>query len=267
MHNGRKVALYYVREKHWEFSQAVADCWKPDLIIPSTKELYVPGALHLITGMQFGSFATYLQVLNSGDPYIYFDKGYFNSKKPGVFDRVRATRNHFQKNWVDPCMPADRWEALGLDVAHPACSREDSHILVCPPSSMESAHIAGCNRITWTIDIVKELRKHTKRPIMLTRKGDTLTLAERFSNCHALVCVTSNMAVDALLAGIPVYCHPFAAAAPVANPLANLHTIDCPRPMHFPLESWLRSLAYGDFSRQEILNGTCKQILDQEKAL
>jgi hypothetical protein len=72
---------------------------------------------------------------------------------------------------------------------------------------------------------------------------------------------TSNVAVEAIVAGVPAFVSRYSAAAPMAGMLDTLeHRIETP-PMPDGREGWAASLAYGQFTLAEIASGYCAEIV------
>jgi hypothetical protein len=82
-------------------------------------------------------------------------------------------------------------------------------------------------------------------------------LADDLRNCWALVTHSSNVAVDAVLMGIPVFVAPTCPAAPVGNlDLAKLETPDMP-----DRARWFDSLMAQQFTVDEMRSGLAKEYL------
>jgi hypothetical protein len=126
--------------------------------------------------------------------------------------------------------------------------RTGSKILVCPPSD----HVAklfgleGWERVT-----LATVKQHTDRPIKVRRKGDPRTFAADVSDAHCVVAHNSIAAVEAVTLGVPVFVDRSSAAAPVG--LTDLTKIEIP--VYPDRDEWVRSLAYGQFTREEMQSG------------
>lgn len=99
--------------------------------------------------------------------------------------------------------PEDRWPLLNTGL-HPWRSAGD-HILVLPSRGIGAPAI-GMPR-EWPVQIVKRLRKQTRRPIKIRpHPGDkNADLTDDLRNCHAVVTWGSGAAVKAIAAGIPAF--------------------------------------------------------------
>lgn len=138
---------------------------------------------------------------------------------------------------VPPILP---WRADGDDV------------LVIPPSAAIE-QLFGVQG--WLQRTLERLKRCTQRRVVVSFKGDAAPLSHRLAGKWCVVTWTSNVAVEAACAGIPVFCHTESAAAPVGNWLADLENrIERPR-MPDGREQWAAALAAGQFTVREIAEG------------
>lgn len=187
--------------------------------------------------------------------WIYLDNGYF---RPGHYDGFfRVTRNAYQ--YIDSGPPDhDRLRRLGIEIKPWRLSGR--HVLVCPPSSVSAEHL-GLNRAEWLTSVTQILARRTDREIRIRLKpigGTAVPLAADLKDCHAVVTFNSNVAVEALIAGVPVFCHPISAAAPLARQEVNL--IEDP---YLPdtRPDWAARLAANQWTLDEMRDGTCARAL------
>jgi hypothetical protein len=188
----------------------------------------------------------------SGQYFFYVDHAYF-SRGHGVSYRV--TRNRYEAGLVREC-PRDRIAAH--DVVLKPWQRGGRSVLVCPPTDyFMAAH--GC--ADWLETTLQALHRHTDRPIVVRRKpqpGETVEpLAEALSKAHALVTHSSNVAIEAVVAGVAVFVSPSSAAAPMG--LTDLSLIETP--VYPERDKWLAHLAYCQFSFEEMRSGAAWRML------
>lgn len=221
-------------------------------MVPAEREQIEPGALHLVGGLQHGSLSIMKQVLSGRDPYVFADRAYFGGG-PGT-DRLRLTLSAYQQDWVT-VRPDDRLRALRVDFK--PWRNSGRHILLVPPGP------AICELFElgdWCGKTLRRLSACTDRPVEVSFKGDPRPLAERLAGCHCVVTYSSNVAVDAIVAGVPAVCAPMAAAGPVASHLDELEReIEAPRMQD--RELWAASLAYGQFTIDEIRSGYARAVV------
>jgi hypothetical protein len=89
------------------------------------------------------------------------------------------------------------------------------------------------------------------RELRVRTRDETRPLADDLRDCWALVTHSSNVAVDAAIAGVPVFVQPTSPAAPVGQ-----FDFDFGNPVMPARKWWLRSLASQQFSISEMADGT-----------
>lgn len=121
-----------------------------------------------------------------------------------------------------PAAPRGRWLALNLDVA-PWRRSGAGHLLVCGQRGIGSPEMASPRG--WAEATAARLKAESPgRPVRLRphpgRDVPTVSLADDLAGAAACVVWSSNCAVAALLAGVPVYyAAPTCIVAPAATPL------------------------------------------------
>lgn len=238
--------VYHVRQKMPWVLAALAEGARADML-PADGFPLDRTRTCIIGGLQHGSLELMQQVRDSGfRNYLFVDAAYFDAGRAGHRQRFRVVPGAYLQNWIEP-MPADRWEALPVSLA--PWRKDGRWILVAPPSSPETEGLFRAEG--WLGRTVRTLGEHTDRPIKVRRKGDPETLAEALAGAYAVVTFQSNIAVDAILAGVPVFVDPINAAAPVGQTdFAKIET-----PVYPEREPWAHSLAYGQFTLLEMSSG------------
>lgn len=249
-----RIAHYFVEEKNRHIGEAICAGWGAERVSSHIGKP-VPGALHLIAGLQFGALEILMQVRAAREDYVFFDRAYFDGG-PGS-NWLRVVPRAYQHHWVQDLPPA-RAEALRLESRLRAWRAAGRHIMVVPPSD---AICRLFNLGDWEAQTLARLQRCTDRPVDVSRKGDPRPLAERLADCHAVVTWTSNVAVEAVCAGVPVFCSSESAARSVSGWLGSLEH-DIERPTIAPArELWLRSLACGQWTLDEIAAGEAMAFL------
>ena len=241
---------YFINKKNAHHGEAIAKGFDAEKVSPDRLQ---SGCLHLIGGLQHGSLGLMKQVRSHGEPYVFFDRAYFNGG-PGS-NRLRVVPGEYQKNWITMDEP-DRFQRTGVQLK--PWRQDGKHIMLVPPANDAIKDLFGIHK--WQANTLHRLAGCTDRPIMVSVKGDPRPLAERLKDCWCVVTWTSNVAVEAICAGIPAFVSRHSAAAPVAGPLDQLeYLIDSP-PMPYR-DRWAWSLAYGEFSVDEIASGYASSIV------
>lgn len=181
----------------------------------------------------------------SGHDWFYGDHAYF-----GRFQFYRVTRNAWQHDGSGDAGP-ERFRLFGIEIT--PWQRDGRHVLVCPPDG-PFAKLMGFDADAWLADVLAQLGMHTERPVTVRRRDASTPLAEALRDCWALVTYMSNAAVEAVLAGVPVFCLGPCAARTMG--LSDLSLIESPiRPDG--REQWAWNLASNQWTLSEIASGEC----------
>ena len=139
-----------------------------------------------------------------------------------------------------------------------------SYVLVCPSSNGINNYLDMPN---WTNDTIEQIKRYTDRPIRLRHKprgrgtsGPSeakVPLSEDLKDAWCVVTSCSLVAVEAQCMGIPVICH----EKSFAKEIAGQDLADIEDPFFVGAEEWLWSLAYQQFTPDEIANGKAVEIM------
>lgn len=209
-------------------------------------------------GILRGTGEIFKQCEIDGDPYLYVDHSFFSATRSPVFrgdysGYFRCIKNNRTAHEIDD-FDDQRLQELNLDVKPWRTNGE--HIVVAPLSNYVASYL-GLDSEEWLKRIITGLSQLTDRDIVVKPKNDDTPLLEMLKDAWALIAYDSNAAVDAALAGIPVFVAEHAAAAPVGNLLLN----DIENPQMPDRHKWLAWLSNQQFTLHEIENGTAKSII------
>jgi len=182
---------------------------------------------------------------------FYGDHGYF-----GRDEYYRITRNAFQHLGLGEGS-SKRFEAHDKTIE--PWKKRGAHILVAPPPQV-NAMLFGFNSEGWIQGVLGNLKAFSNRPVRVRHKAHKPmrklkappTLKEDFEDCWAVVTWRSNVAVEAILAGIPVFCTGLCAAYIMG--LSDLGQIESPV---YPdnRKQWASVLANNQWTLDEIADG------------
>lgn len=153
-------------------------------------------------GILRGTSAAYATAQNNGLDWYELDNGYF---RRGHFDGYyRISRNgltvSYDRKLADH-LNFDRWRSLGF-VIRDWVENRDGHFLVCPPTdAIEQFY--GLEAGQWEINTVRELSKHGRMIKVRRKDAGQVPLSDDLRGCFCVVTFNSNVALDALLEGIP----------------------------------------------------------------
>ena len=212
---------------------------------------------------------------------MYGDNGYFlpGKKENGHY---RITKNALQHDGGgeyprSKVETLTRWRQLGIKIK--PWRKNGNQIVVCPPGRLFGATF-GFDADEWLRVTLKTLRKYTDRPLVVRAKmswsdvkplysmfvTDNTTralpgsLAADIEGAWALVTKSSNSAVEAAIAGVPVFCTDSCGASAVG--LSDLREIESPR-MDGNREKWAAILASNQWSLKEIREGLAWKMLNE----
>jgi hypothetical protein len=127
---------------------------------------------------------------------FYGDHGIF-----GRYRYYRIARNAYMPDGRGPSdgarfrrfnRPIQPWRTTGRTV------------IVCPQTAIYFG-LFGLDRDAWLDMVTSALRAHTDRPIIIRDKRDRRPIETDLRDAWAVVCFSSSSALDALIAGVPVF--------------------------------------------------------------
>lgn len=188
-------------------------------------------------------------------PFWHLDNGYYD---PAGGFRSGYYRMTYRGLWpvLIPNPPAIRPLRAGRPKLRP-WRTTGGHILVALPGESYGVSI-GLNMPAWIAGIRDHIRPYTDRPILWRPKGCRRKLSADLLGAWALVTHSSNVAVEAVLAGYPV----FVAATNPAAPVGNLDLSALERPQTPERGRWLASLLAQQFTVEEMANGAARPLLE-----
>lgn len=215
-----------------------------------------------------------LDCLNRGVEFYYMDTGYFgnfpNAGNPsGIKKYHRIVKNSLQKSTTE-IRPVDRWQALVNDDDRLGWTgwKKDGDKILLIVSHQKSCQYFGYNMSQWLDETIATIKKHTDMQIVIRHKGarhdrnrDNIYIALD-KQIFATVAFNSIAAMESIAYGVPAFVTVPCAASPLA--LTDLTKIATPwYPHHKLVAQHCHTLAYGQFSQEEIANGTAWKILNE----
>lgn len=188
-------------------------------------------------------------IRKAGLPWFYGDHAYFGRR---VYYRI--TRDAYQHSGAGET-DGRRLETLGIKVQ--PWQRSGADVLVCPPDWGWSRLMATDPNL-WLADVQRKLKANTDRAIVIRKRNSTAPLADDLARAWAVVTYTSNVAVDALLAGVPVFVTGDCAARSMGR--SDPVNIEFPRRPD-DRERWAGVLADNQWTMDEIAAGSAWEKL------
>ena len=217
--------------------------------------------------------------------FYYLDTGYFgNFISPGnpggrkLFHRV--VKNDLQKHWLENC-PSDRWkEICKIDPRYQwkgwkIGRRQGNKILIIVPNR-KSCVFYGYDtdpyvnkEKPWLMNTIETIKKHTDMEIIVREKGSRSARQHHSifdaldQGVFATVAFNSIAAIESIAYGIPAFVTVPCAASPLA--LTDLSKILTPLYSdETVVQQHCASLAYGQFTAEEIIHGTAQKLLTRD---
>jgi hypothetical protein len=213
--------------------------------------------------------------------FYYMDTGYFgNFISPGnpngkkLFHRI--VKNDLQKHWVEE-YPSDRWQEIcKIDPRYQwkGWKKKGRKILIIVPNRKSCVFYGYDNdpyingEKPWLLNTIETIKKHTDMEIVIREKGSRSARQHHSifdaldEDIFATVAFNSIAALESVIYGIPSFVTVPCAASPLA--LTDLSQIEKP---FYPVESLVQqqcaSLAYGQFTVEEIADGTAWKLLQK----
>jgi len=206
--------------------------------------------------------------------FFYMDTGYFGNfvcqgNPSGKKKWTRVVKNDLQKHWLEQ-FPSDRWNNLTKwdpRLKWPGWKTGGNKILVVVPNS-KACVFYDKDLQSWLNSTITTIETHTDMPIIIREKGSR---SQRHSHSiydaldqgvFATVVFNSIAAIESIAYGVPAFVTVPCAASPLA--LTDLSMIATPwYPDPELVAQHCHSLAYGQFTHEEMANGTAWKILNQ----
>lgn len=252
--------------------QGIRKCGDEPILRTSTSYRGVPPTrIAIFYGLALGLARIKSDYERSGRTAVYCDLGYWTRRiasRHDGFHKVAVNDRHPTAYLMRINHTPERFERHG--VAIQPWREEGRHILVAGMSA-KAAVAEQLHASRWEERTIGKLKHLTRRPIIYRPKpnwhgaraiaGATFDrdtpLREVLKNCHAVVTHHSNVAVDALMAGVPVFCEK--GVASLFSPL-GLESIEKPL-MPEGREQWAWNLAWTQWNLQEMREGLAYRYL------
>lgn len=205
--------------------------------------------------------------------YYYIDTGYFGNypSKENIIGKklwMRVVKNEMQLSKLREC-PTDRWESLVAGderLKWRGWKSKGNRILLVMPNP-KACLAYGFDIDQWKDSTIQEIKKHTDMEIEVRYKQSrddrkwVDSIYDAFDrDIYATVTFNSIAALESVLYGIPAFSTVPCAATPlISNDLSSIMTPYKPR--EDIILSHCYSLAYGQFTVEELYDGTAWNIL------
>ena len=207
--------------------------------------------------------------------FYYIDTGYLgnfpsvgNTSGKKIWHRV--VKNDLQHS-VAQDVPPDRWHNLLKQDPrlqwHGWKNHNEKILLVLPNPKACRYYDIDCD--TWVSETTEKIKTYCDLPIEVRVKGARSERNHGYSiysafdsGVYATVSFNSIASLESVLYGIPAFVSVPCAASPLAS--TDLSMLKDPhRPLQDTILKQCQTLAYGQFTQEEIANGTAWKILNE----
>lgn len=205
--------------------------------------------------------------------FYYVDRPYWGETRRHPF-HVKVVKNNHLKNWMEK-RPDDRFKKSFPWPIHP-WKKNGRNIVVCPPSNAIQEFFGVQD---WLDNTLKTLKENTDRPVIVKTKGYNPIIGYDnqgamkvigkdnnpplgkldWNDTYAIVTYNSNITLEATTKGIPCFTDVHNACAPISE--TDFSKIETPK--YVDREPLYHSMAYGQFTSEELSNGYVWRILDE----
>jgi hypothetical protein len=199
------------------------------------------------------------QAIEDGRPFWLLDNGYYKSSSFG-----KHMIGHFEltyKGIVPVLMQNPDYDRFP-DVLEPWQDNPRGHVVIGLPGN-GFGKVIGLNMDDYIRKIVGKVKRTTDRRIIVRQKYERRSIDADLAGAYCLVTHSSNVAVDAIVRGIPAIVASTSPAAPVARTsLKQINDLVRPDRVH-----WWASLMCQQFTPQEMAAGVAwkymKRVMEQ----
>jgi hypothetical protein len=224
-------------------------------------------------GVLRGTHLVYNWAKKNKIDFYYMDRPYWGETRNAPF-YTKVVKNNHLKNWIE-VRPDDRFKKSFPWPIKP-WNKKGKNIIVCPPSNAIKEFFGVHD---WLDNTMATLKASTDRPIIIKNKGYnpimgydkdggmTVTGKDNtapsgpidWDDAFAIVTYNSNISLEATTRGIPCFTDEHNACAPISE--TNIAKIETPK--YIDREPLYHSMAYGQFTAEEVSNGYAWKVLDE----
>lgn len=276
-----KVAVYFASTNSRSvlvgqaMHRGLLKCGQDADLIASSKYIRPQHDIAVFYGLGDGLSKIFHEYPAAGRKVIFIDLGYWGRKKKTKFDgyhKLIINGRHATEYFQNKRHDHDRFKQFGIPIKP---WRADGRNIVVVGMSGKGATAEGFAPQQWEKHAIERLRQISRRPIVYRPKPTWIgaqpipgsiwmkdeTIDEVLRDAYAVVTHHSNVAVDAILAGVPCIC-PFGVASVMsAHHLEDIDNLRRPDAR----EQWAADIAHTQYSLAEMMNGVAWQYLQNER--
>ena len=193
--------------------------------------------------------------------YFYIDNGYLkpsihrNGDYSGYYRVTKNAEQHDGSGQHD----YSRFKSLGITL-DPWETRGENILVVCQSKTYFEVRYGKLGN--WLTNILAEIARFTDRPIIVRPKPTAHTkrrdIQQDLDKAWCVVTYTSNVAVEAVIQGIPVFTTGECVAKKMSGTLSDIEN-----PFFPDRDQWAANLSANQWTIEEIRDGTCWRDLEK----
>ncbi len=210
------------------------------------------GEMFVIWGQLWTALSAIPKAIAQGRPFLHIDNGYVHPARGRIDDGYyyRITYNGMSPVLL-PDAPRTR-----VHVSMAPWRKTGDHVLLALPGE-EFGCAIGLEMRNWLTGIQTRVKSNTKRRVIVRTRKAASPVARDLRQCWSLVTHSSNVAVDAILSGVPIFVERTNPAAPVGNfDLSNME-----QPLMPERHGWFNSLMAQQYTAGEMRSGFAADLV------
>lgn len=230
----------------------------------------------LVRGISAGGHIKHAEKM--GRDYYFMETGYLGNYRSDNNATGRKLYHRIEKNAMQQRrfldVPDDRWKALcqfNPSLEYQGWQSNPGSKILLIMSTEKPFEFYGHDRDKWVKQTIDTIKQHTSRPIVIKEKpgraerNTTDNIYDALDNdIFAVVTYNSIAAIEAIQTGIPAFSLAPTAASHITT--TDLSLIGRPPKVNEEVVyKWLSSLAYGQFSIDEIVTGAAWQLVQENE--
>lgn len=209
------------------------------------------GEMFVIWGQLWTALSAIPRAIAQGRPFLHIDNGYVQPARGSLVGYYRITYNS-----MSPVLLSDA-PATRVEVPMAPWRKTGDHVLLALPGE-EFGRAIGLEMRNWLTGIQGRVQSRTLRRVIVRARKATPPVARDLRQCWALVTHSSNVAVDAVLSGVPVFVEKTNPAAPVGSTDLNIEYPEMPDRF-----GWFNSLMAQQYTIDEMRSGFAADLISE----
>jgi hypothetical protein len=199
------------------------------------------------------------RAVEQGRPFWHIDNGYVNPARGGLTGFYRINYRSLSPMLLNDVDHNRIYETGAKARLHPwrKPHQRGRKVLIALPGADFGVSL-GMDMRAWIAHIHEQVQSRTDRPIFIRPKESSRPLVQDLRDAWCVVTHSSNVAVDAVMYGVPVFVAPTSPAAPVGRTDLKIE-----KPVMPDRTDWLASLMMQQFTLDEMRFGYAWRMMQR----